>query len=166
MSISFDHIQQEISAMLSVNDEDLTEEQKKAMDEYLSELGDQEATKIDSFSAFVREETARALYYKEEAKRLANKAKNAENRIGFLKAKYLDIMRENGVSKIKGNAYTLSIRHIPHVVVDDDAKLDDLYMRIIPEKREPDKVVIREALKGGVSIPGCRIEETDSLQIR
>ena len=163
---SFDHIQQEISAMLSVNDDELTEEQKKVMDDYLSELGDQEASKIDSFSAFVREETARALYYKEEAKRLANKAKNAENRISFLKNRYLDIMRENGLSKIKGNAYAISIRHIPHVVVDDDAQLDDLYMRIIPEKREPDKVVIREALKGGVEIPGCRLEQTDSLQIR
>ena len=163
---TMESLQTEIAAMISIPDEELTEEQRKAMDAYLDELGQAESDKVDSFAAFMREETARALYYKEEAKRLANKAKNAENRIGFLKNKYLDIMRENGVSKIKGNAYTLSIRHIPHVVVDDDAKLDDLYMRIIPEKREPDKVVIREALKGGVEIPGCRLEETDSLQIR
>lgn len=163
---SFDHIQQEISAMLSVNDEDLTEEQKQAMDAYLDELGHAESEKIDGFAAFIREESYRAKYYAEEAKRLANKAKTAEGRINFLKAKYLDIMRENGVSKIKGNAYTLSVRHIQHVVVDDDAQLDDLYMRVIPEKREPDKRVIGEALKGGVSIPGCRLEQTDSLQIR
>jgi len=159
-------LQEEISNMLSVNDEDLTEEQKKMMDAYLDELGHAESEKIDGFAAFIREESYRAKYYAEEAKRLANKAKTAEGRISFLKAKYLNIMRENGVSKIKGNAYTLSIRHIPHVVVDDDAQLDDLYMRIIPEKREPDKVVIREALKGGVEIPGCRLEQTDSLQIR
>ena len=159
-------LQEEINNMLSVADEDLNEDQKKAMDAYLDELAQAESDKVDSFAAFMREETARALYYKEEAKRLANKAKNAENRISFLKNRYLDIMRENGVSKIKGNAYTLSIRHVPHVIVDDDAQLDDLYMRIIPEKREPDKVVIREALKGGVVIPGCRLEQTDSLQIR
>jgi len=165
MSISFEAIQTEISAMLDIADE-LTPEQQKEMDAYLNELAGQESDKIDSFAAFIREETARSLYFKEESKRLAQKAKTAEERIGYLKNRYLSIMQEHGVSKIKGNAYTLSVRHIPHVVVDDDAQLDDLYMRIIPEKREPDKVVIREALKGGVVIPGCRLEQTDSLQIR
>lgn len=162
---SFEAIQTEISAMLDVADE-LTPEQQKEMDKYLDELAGQESDKIDSFAAFIREETARALYYKEEAKRLASKAKTAEERIGFLKNRYLGIMQEHGVSKIKGNAYAISIRHTPRVVIDDEASLDDLYVRIIPAKREPDKRIIGEALKGGVAIPGCRLEMSDSLQIR
>lgn len=151
--------------MLDVADE-LTPEQQKEMDKYLDELAGQESDKIDSFAAFIREETARALYYKEEAKRLASKAKTAEERIGFLKARYLYIMKENGIEKIKGNAYQISIRHTPRVEIENVADLDDLYCRIVPEKREADKKVIAEALKGGVQIPGCRLEQTDSLQIR
>jgi len=161
----FKDIEEEIRNMLEISDE-LTPEQQKEMDAYLNELAGQESDKIDAFAAFIREETARSLYFKEESNRLAQKAKTAEERIGFLKNRYLGIMQTNGVSKIKGNAYTISIRKIPHVVVDENAELDALYMRIIPEKREPDKVVIREALKGGVVIPGCRLEQTDSLQIR
>lgn len=159
-------IQEEIANMLSIPDEELTDEQRATMDAYLDELGTQEVDKVDAFAAFIREESFRAKYYAEESKRMHNKAKNAEGRINYLKTKYLSIMQEHGVSKIKGNAYTLSVRHIPHVEVENVDALEDLYCRIIPAKREPDKKIIAEALKGGVQIPGCRLEQTDSLQIR
>jgi len=162
---SFEAIQSEISAMLDVADE-LTPEQQKEMDAYLNELAGQESDKIDAFAAFIREQTARSLYFKEESKRLAQKAKTAEERIGYLKNRYLGIMQEHGVSKIKGNAYQISIRHTPHVEVENVDALEDLYCRIIPAKREPDKKIIAEALKGGVVIPGCTLVQSDSLQIR
>ena len=162
----FQDIEEEIKGMLEVADGELNDFQKQAMDDYLSELGEQEANKIDSFCRFLREETARALYLKEEAKRLTSKAKSTEERIGYLKNRYLGIMQEHGVSKIKGNAYQISIRHTPHVEVENVDALEDLYCRIIPAKREPDKKIIAEALKGGVVIPGCTLVQSDSLQIR
>ena len=110
-----------------------------------------------AFAAFIREESARAKYYREESQRLASKARNAEGRISYLKHKYLGILQEHGIEKIKGNAYSVSIRHTPSAFVEDDANLDDLYVRVIPAKREPDKRIILEALKGGVEIPGCRL---------
>ena len=163
---SMESLQAEIAAMLDVADDELTEEQRAAMDQYLNELGQAEADKVDAFASFIREESARAKYYREESARLASKARNAEGRIGYLKSKYLAIMQEHGLSKVKGNAYALSIRHTPTAVVDDDSSLDDLYCRIIPAKREPDKRTILEALKGGVEIPGCRLVQSDSLMIR
>ena len=163
---SFDSIQQEIAAMLDVADEDLTEEQRAAMDAYLNELAQAEADKIDGFCAFLREESARAKFYRDESQRLASKARTAEGRIAYIKDKYLNIMRQNGLNKISGGAYSISIRHTPTVAVDDAGALEDLYCRVIPAKREPDKRVILEALKGGVEIPGCHIVQSDSLQIR
>ena len=166
MAVTFEHIEEEIRNMLDIPDDELTEEQRQAMDAYLNDLGNQEADKVDRFAAFIREEAAHAKFLKEESQRLASKARTAEGRISFLKAKYLGILQEHGVEKVKGNAYSLSIRHTPTVFVEDDAVLDDLYCRVIPAKREPDKRVILEALKGGVEIPGCRMVQSDSLQIR
>lgn len=163
---SFESIQQEIAAMLDVADDEFTAEQRAAMDAYLDELATQEADKVDRFAAFIREEAAHAKFMREESQRLASKARNAENRINYLKYKYVSIMQEHGLEKITGQAYSLSIRHTPTAVIEDDSNLDDLYFRIVPAKRELDKKVILEALKGGVEIPGCKLVQLDSLQIR
>ena len=159
-------IEEEISNMLEIPDEELTDEQRTAMNQYLDELATQEADKVDRFAAFIREEAAHAKFMREESQRLASKARTAEGRISFLKARYLGIMQEHGLEKIKGQAYAISIRHTPTAVIEDETNLDDLYCRIIPAKREPDKRVILEALKGGVEIPGCHIVQSDSLMIR
>lgn len=159
-------IETEISSMLSIPDEQLNDEQRAAMDAYLDELAGQEAEKIDSFAAFLRAETARAKYFKEEAQRLSSKAKTAEGRINYLKHQYLCTMQSAGLTKIQGNAYSVSIRQTPSVEVTDVDSLDDMYCRIVPAKREPDKKLIAEALKGGMTIPGCRLTHNDSLQIR
>ena len=163
---SFVDIEEEISSMLSIPDDDLTDEQKTVMDQYLDELGIQEADKIDSFGAFIRAETARNKYYREEAQRFSNKAKTSENRINYLKSRYLAIMGQAGVKKITGKAYTLSVRSTPAVEVEDVDLLDDLYCRVIPERREPDKQIIKEYLRAGGTLPGCRLVQSDSLQIR
>ena len=163
---TFDQIQTEIQNMLDVPDDQLTDEQRAAMDAYLDELAGQESDKIDGFASFIRAETARAKYFKEEGQRLTNKAKTAEGRINYLKHKYLCTMQQHGLTKIQGNAYALSIRHTPTVEVTDPDRLDDLYVRIVPERREPDRRVIAEALKDGKDVPGCRIVMSDSLQIR
>ena len=159
-------IEEEISNMLEIPDEELTDEQRTAMDQYLDELADQEADKVDRFAAFIREEAAHAKFLKEESQRLASKARTAESRIGFLKSRYLSILQEHGLSKVRGNIYSLSIRNTPSVQVDDVSVLDDLYCRIVPEKREADKKAIAEYLKGGGTLPGCSIVQTTSLIIK
>lgn len=162
---TFEQIQEEISAMLSIPDEDLTDEQRAAMDAYLNDLAGQEANKVDAFGSFIRVESARAEACKKEAQRLANKAKTAEGRISYLKHMYLCTMQSAGLKKVQGSAYTLSIREADSVNVTDVTVLPDLYIRR-KETVEPDKVVLREALKGGIEIPGAVLVKTSSLQIR
>ena len=162
---SFANIQDEISSMLSIPDEDLTDEQRAAMEEYLNDLAGQEADKVDAFGSFIRVESARAEACKKEAQRLANKAKTAEGRISYLKHMYLCTMQSAGLKKVQGSAYTLSIREADSVNVTDVTVLPDLYIRR-KETVEPDKVVLREALKGGIEIPGAVLVKTQSLQVR
>lgn len=162
---TFSNIQDEISSMLSIPDEDLTDEQRAAMDAYLNELAGAESAKVDTFGQFVRVETARAEACKKEAQRLANKAKTAEGRISYLKHLYLCTMQSNGLKRVQGSAYTLSIREADSVDVTDVAELPELYVRR-KETVEPDKVVLREALKGGIEIPGAVLVKKQSLQVR
>lgn len=164
---SFENIPQEIANMLDVPDDMLTEEQRAMMDSYLDELGHQEAEKVDGFAQFIRIQTGVTEACKKEDKRLAEKAKTAESRIGWLKNKYLTIMQINGLKKVTGSAYTLYIRENESVVVEDMAALEKepLFVRtktII----EPDKGTIKEAIKAGQTVPGCELRKSLSLQIR
>lgn len=169
---SFEAIQSEIAEMLDVPDSELTEEQRAAMDTYLDELGSQEADKADAFAQFIKIQSARVEACKDEARRLAQKANNAQSRITWLKSKYLYTMLKHGVKKIQGNAYSLSARKTEAVQVNDsDANLEAL-KAINPDmvkttiSMAPVKAAIKEALKSGAELPGCFIVEDMSLQIR
>lgn len=163
---SFEAIQEEIAGMLSIPDDELTDEQRAAMDAYLDELGKQEANKVDAFGQFLRVQSATAEACKKEAQRLASKGRTAEARIAWLKAKYLDIMHRNGLRKVQGNAYTISVRESDAVAVPMDVSaLPEIYLRR-KESVEADKAVIKEALKAGQVIPGCELRKSYSLQVR
>lgn len=163
---TFANIQEEIRNILDIPDEELTDEQKTLVEDYLNELGQQEASKVDGFAQFILLEAARAKAMKDEARRLTSRAKTAENRIAYLKSRYLDIMSGNGLKKVQGDAYTLSVRESKAVVVPADLSgLDEIFLRR-KEMVEADKAVIKEALANGQSIPGCELRTNYSLQIK
>lgn len=163
---SFENIQEEIASMLSIDDGDLSESQRLALDAYLDELAEQEAGKVDSFARFITLQTATAEACKAEAARLAKKAKTIEGRVGWLKEKYLEIMNRHNLKKITGKAYTLSARPAEKVLVEDMAALEKLPAFVRTRTTvEPDKGMIREALKAGQKIPGCSLIQTWSLRI-
>ena len=163
---TFKDIQDEIRNILDIPDEELTDEQRAAVEDYLNELGQQEASKVDGFAQFVRLEEARAKAMKEEAKRLTSRAKTAEGRLSYLKARYLDIMSSNGLRKVQGDAYTLSVRESKSVVVPDDlTTLDEIFLHR-KEVVEADKVLIREAIQRGQEVPGCELRSTYSLIVK
>lgn len=163
---NLNEIQQEIAGMLSIPDEELTPEQREAMDAYMDELAKLEADKVDGFGQFLKIQSALAEACKEEARRLAAKAKAAEASLAWLKEHYTIVLRENGLKKVSGNAYTISVRESEAVAVTAQTEeLPELYRRITIGI-EPDKNAIKEALKGGLTIPGCALVKTYSLQVR
>lgn len=44
--------------------------------------------------------------------------------------------------------------------------IPDSYVRIVPEKREPDKNLIKQTLKSGAEIPGVKLVESQNIQIK
>lgn len=163
---TFAQIQAEIESMLSIPDDMLTDEQRATMDAYLDELGQQEADKVDGFGQFLRLQTARAEAMKEEAKRLSAAAKCIENRLERLKLYYVGVLRVSGLQRVSGKVYTLSTRKSERVEVPANViGLGEAFVRM-KVTVEPDKKAIGDALKAGQEVPGCRIVESYSLQVK
>ena len=99
---TFADIQEEIAGMLSIPDEDLTPDQRTALDAYLTELAKLEADTADDFGQFIRLHYAQAQACRDEARRLTAKAPATENRIARLKEFYTEAMRRNGLHKVSG----------------------------------------------------------------
>ena len=161
---SFSQIQEEVRAMLDIDESELSDEQRETLCAYLDELGDQEQAKVDAFAQFVRMESARAEALKAEAARLASKARTAANRIAFLKARYLDAMQRNGLRQVRGQVYALSVRSTDVVTITNEAILPERY---VVEKTTimPDKLAIKDALKKGENIPGAILDKSYSLRV-
>lgn len=169
---SFKSIQEEISSMLSVPDDELTPEQRAAMDTYLDDLGRMEADKVDAFGQFLRLEQDRVDALKQESSRLSARAKAAQKRIDGLKNHYLVSMQTAGVSKIRGDVYVISLRKSQQVQAPEDAAaLEKLWEKdpVFVRRKvdfQPDKAAIKEAIAAGMMVDGCSLRENYSLQIR
>lgn len=162
---TFEQIQDEISNMLAISDEELSPEQRAAMDDYLDMLAGQESAKIDGFAAFIREQSARADAYRKESQRLAQKARSVESNLGWLKNKYANIMQQHNLRTINGQAYTISLRKSEVLMVEDMDKLPAAFV----ERKEtfaPCKTAIKDAIKAGQNVPGARLQEVEHLQVR
>lgn len=163
-TMTFAQIQEEIAGMLDIPDDELNEEQRLALDAYLEELGSQEQEKVDNFAQFIRIEGARAEALKAEAARLASKARTAANRIAYLKDRYLDAMQRNGLQKVRGQIYALSVRAADVVTITNEAILPE---KFVMEKTTimPDKLAIKDALKKGEAVPGAILDKSYSLRV-
>ncbi|UXY14775.1 siphovirus Gp157 family protein [Chitiniphilus purpureus] len=52
------------------------------------------------------------------------------------------------------------------VQIDDETQLPADYWREIPARREPDKALIKQAIKDGFRVPGAHIEHRHSVRIK
>lgn len=172
---SFSAIQSEIENILETYDNPnndlgeysltLNEEQQAELDAYLEMLGTQEREKVDGFAQFIKMSEAQQAALKDEAARLLKRAKTLENTQNFLKSKYLGIMEHHGLKKVSGKTYTIS-RLARKVVQIVDEKLIPEELKITKTTSEPAKKDIMTLLKNGQEVPGCRIAESVSLQVR
>lgn len=172
---SFAAIQAEIENILETYDSTdndlgeysihLNDEQREELDAYIEMLGTQEAEKVDGFAQFLRMSEAQAAALKAESDRLLKRAKTLENTQNFLKSKYLGIMEQHGLKKVSGKTYTIS-RLARKVVQIVDEKLIPEELKVTKTTSEPAKKDIMTLLKNGQEVPGCRIAESVSLQVR
>lgn len=121
------------------------------------------AEKIEATALYLRELDAEAKAAKEEADRMLARVKSMQKRSDYLKAMLLDALHATG--KVKTGRVTVSIRTTQAVSVDEGANLPEAYTTV-KTTVSPNKVAIKQALLDGVEVPGCHIEERESVQIR
>jgi phage host-nuclease inhibitor protein Gam len=82
--------------------------------------------------------------------------------------RYLQIaMEQTNTEEIKTATIKLKIQNNPpSVVIDDESLIPDSYKRIIPERKEIDKVAIKDAWKQNIGVNGTHIEQKKSLRIK
>ena len=119
--------------------------------------------KIEATALYLRELDAEAKAAKEEADRMLARVKSMQKRSDYLKSMLLDALHATG--KVKTGRVTVSIRTTKAVEIAEGADLPEAYTTV-KTTVSPNKVAIKQALLDGVEVPGCHIEERESVQIR
>ena len=98
---------------------------------------------------------------------MSKRANRAKKRAESIRAYLKEQMERAGISKLDSPFFALAIRkNPPRLVIAEDALIPRDYLRVIPERLEPNKPEIAKALKAGVDVDGCRLEATTRLEIK
>lgn len=117
-------------------------------------------TKIKNIALWIVNLRSDAEQLEEQEKKFRDRKTAAKNKAESLK-NLLDGFLSG--EKRSFQEVVISYRKSEQVTVDDDAKLDDRFLRI---KTEIDKTALKDALKHGESIEGARLEVKNNIQIK
>ena len=123
----------------------------------------QAAEKIEATALYLRELDAEAKAAKDEAERMLARVKSMQKRSDYLKTVLLDAIHATGT--VKTARVTVSIRKTQAVAIDEGANLPEAYTTV-KTTVSPNKIAIKQALTDGLEVPGCRLEERESVSIR
>ena len=128
------------------------------------------ATKAQAVAAFILANEAEADMVETHAKELINRVKTARKRSDWLKEYLRSHMAACGITEIKSDDGTfkakLELGRDESIDVFDATQLPADYMREVPAKSEPDKTLIKKAMKDGFDVPGARLIKKDRLTIK
>jgi hypothetical protein len=98
--------------------------------------------------------------------RMLKRAKSLDNRAQSLRDYLLNQLQLAGIKEARDERIQVKLRINPaSVVVESPDRIPADYWRVT-EKREPDKSLIKDALKAGAEIPGAWLRQTTRLEIK
>jgi hypothetical protein len=128
------------------------------------------AAKSQACAAFILENDVQAAMVEAHAKALLDRVKTARRRSEWLREYLKSHMAACGVREIASDDGTfkvsLAIGRDESVEVFESGLLPQDYLREIPAKYEPDKALIKKALKDGFDVPGAKLVAKDRLSIK
>jgi hypothetical protein len=126
--------------------------------------------KFDGYAALITEMEARARCRKEEAERLAARARRDEEQAKFLKERLTQYFQRHGLGTVETARYRLTLtRNGGKTPVCLSVPPEELPEEFVRETvtRKADLEMIREALEAGQEIPGAALgERGSSVRIR
>ena len=103
-------------------------------------------------------------------KQLQARKKSEQNRLDNLTKYLYDNMKANGITEIESQdlVFSAKIKKNPHkLIIDDAGKIPcDLYIYHDAPPPSPDNAKIKELLKAGQHIDGCRLEQGERLELK
>lgn len=141
---------------------------EQTLTDTLDSMGGELQVKAQSVACFIRNLEATAAAIKEAEAAMAARRKALENRAARVKDYLLASMMVAGVDKIECPLFRMTVRDNPPAVEVYEPELIPAQFMRQPEPPPPsvDKAAIREALKDGQDVPGCRLTRGKSLQIK
>lgn len=132
--------------------------------EWLNHLQMERTRKIENILCWIKNLESDAELIKAEEKALANRRKAAEKKAENLR-NYISSVLDG--EKFKSARVEVTYRKSEAVVIDDVNELlctnGDIWCK---KEYEPNKAKIKAALKAGVFIPGCHLEERNNMSIK
>ena len=122
--------------------------------------------KIDGYAAVIRTLEAEATAYKDEADRMASKAKVIRNNIARMKKAMYESMLQTGIRKVKGKRFTVSVQKnggkAPYYLTWNNASTlpDEL------TEKKPNLEALRKLAETGDTTYGYIGERGESLRIK
>jgi hypothetical protein len=167
MSITlYDIADKYTQAFFALADSDLDNE---TINDTLEGLEGELVEKGKAVSAFCLNLDAEIEAMKSAEKRISARREAMENKRDKLKEYLKQNMARCGISEIKANdgsfVARLYIGRDESVVIDDESAIPMDYKREIVIY-QPEKVLIKEAIKEGFAVPGAHIEKKDRLEIK
>lgn len=128
--------------------------------EKLDELQLAREQKIESIALAYKNACSDAAAFKAEKAVFEEKEKRAKNTAESLK-NYLTYALQGGV--FMSSKVSVTYRKSEAVSIAEGVELPEKYTKVTVE---PDKTAIKNAIKSGIEISGCAIEEKQNLQIK
>jgi hypothetical protein len=103
-------------------------------------------------------------------KELQARKKALEGRFENLKSYLYKNMKENKISEISALDMTFSAKlklNPPSVLIEDEAAIPSEYLTVpVMPLPAPDKTLIKDAIKAGKEVPGCKLVQAERVEIK
>lgn len=147
------------------SDDSLTED---VIRDTLSAISSELEAKAINIAALIKNMQADVKAMKEAEISINERRKRLENRIDNLEKYLLINLQGAGLTKpIESPEHYIGLRKNPvSVQIEEGAEIPEECMRVIPEKKEPDKTLLKEAINDGKIIKGVSLIQNIKLVIK
>lgn len=157
-TISLYELSNDLLDLMDIEDADITEEVKSEIIEQIESMIE---VKSENIIAVIKNYEATANAIKEEEKRLAGNRKVIENKVLRLKEYTKECLERTGKKKVETKLGNISLRKKPvSVIIEDESLVPELY-KTVKEVVIVDKNTIKDFLKKGHEIEGCKLSGED-----
>lgn len=128
-------------------------------------------TKAQNYAFVIRNMESLAEQTKQAAAGMTGRAKAITARVDRIKEHLLGALIFAGVKKVECPYFTMKVRdNPPSVIVFDEKQIPLAYMAMPepppPPGLTPNKTMIAAAIKAGIDVPGCRVEQKQRIEIK